>query len=232
LKTKILTLLFLSMLCISCKGQNTANFASIPPADFAKMIKGVADAQILDVRTSEEFSGYHIENAKNIDWNGEGFDSNVQLLDKSRPVFVYCLAGGRSKKAAAKLHDLGFTEIYELDGGIMKWNAAGLAPKSDKKVGLNAQDYAKLISSDQKILIVFYAEWCEPCKKMAPYLKKMQAEMGDNVKIIRLNADENKTLVSEIKIEELPTLMLYQNKEMKWTHKGLISEVDLNKQLK
>ena len=59
----------------------------------------------------------------------------------------------------------------------------------------------------------------------------MQTEMADKVVIIRLNADENKTLMHEMKIEELPTLLLYENKELKWKHSGFLSEDNLKKQL-
>ena len=94
-----------------------------------------------------------------------------------------------------------------------------------------SQEYAELLNTDKKVLIDFNAKWCAPCKKMAPYLDKMQKEMADKVVIIRLDADENKTLISEMKIEELPTLLLYENKEVKWKHSGYISEEDLKKQL-
>ena len=66
---------------------------------------------------------------------------------------------------------------------------------------------------------------------MTPYLLQMQKNLADRVTIIRLNADENKTLISEMKIDELPTLLLYENKELKWKHSGYISEEDLKKQL-
>ena len=66
---------------------------------------------------------------------------------------------------------------------------------------------------------------------MAPYLDKMQKEMADKVVIVSLDADENKTLIKDMKIDELPTLILYQNKEVKWKHSGFISEEDLKKQL-
>jgi thiol-disulfide isomerase/thioredoxin len=81
------------------------------------------------------------------------------------------------------------------------------------------------------VLIDFYAKWCEPCKKMAPYLLQMQKDLADKVVIIRLDADENKTLMKEMKIDELPSLFLYENKEIKWKHSGYISEEDLKKQL-
>jgi thioredoxin-like negative regulator of GroEL len=66
---------------------------------------------------------------------------------------------------------------------------------------------------------------------MTPYLLKIQKELADKVVIIRLDADKNKSLLTEIKINELPTLFLYENKQLKWQHSGYISETDLRKQL-
>ena len=223
--------LILSFAILSCKGQPTKKIESVAPEVFAEKIKATSNAQILDVRTPEEFASEHIDKATNINWLGDDFVTNVENLDKSKPVFVYCKSGGRSAKASAKLAELGFKTIYELQGGIMKWNAAGLSKPSDKIVGICSQEYAELLNSDKKVLIDFYAEWCAPCKKMTPYLLKMQKKLADRVTIIRLNADENKTLISEMKIDELPTLLLYENKELKWKHSGYISEEDLKKQL-
>ena len=223
--------LILSFAILSCNGQPTKKIESVAPEVFAEKIKATSNAQILDVRTPEEFASEHIDKATNINWLGDDFVTNVENLDKSKPVFVYCKSGGRSAKASAKLAELGFKTIYELQGGIMKWNAAGLSKPSKKIVGMSSQEYAELLNSDKKVLIDFYAEWCAPCKKMTPYLLKMQKNLADRVTIIRLNADENKTLISEMKIDELPTLLLYENKELKWKHSGYISEEDLKKQL-
>ena len=223
--------LILSFAILSCKGQPTKKIESVAPEVFAEKIKATSNAQILDVRTPEEFASEHIDKARNINWLGDDFVTNVENLDKSKPVFVYCKSGGRSAKASAKLAELGFKTIYELQGGIMKWNAAGFSKPSKKIVGMSSQEYAELLNSDKKVLIDFYAEWCAPCKKMTPYLLQMQKKLADRVTIIRLNADENKTLISEMKIDELPTLLLYENKEIKWKHSGYISEEDLKKQL-
>jgi thioredoxin len=223
--------LIISFVILSCNGQASKNIQTIPAETFAKKIESTPKAQILDVRTPEEFAAEHIDNAKNINWLGDSFEADAKKLDKTKPVFVYCKIGGRSKKAAAKLEELGFTTIYELEGGMMKWNAAGLSKPSEKMIGMSSQEYAKLLNSDKKVLIDFYAEWCAPCKKMTPYLLKMQKELETKVTIIRLNADENKTLISEMKIDALPALLLYENKELKWTHSGFISEEELKKQL-
>ncbi|WP_269240187.1 thioredoxin domain-containing protein [Flavobacterium limnophilum] len=231
MKFRSLSVLLIAFLMLSCNGQTNKSIENIAPEAFAKKIKETPNAQILDVRTPEEFASEHIDNAVNINWLGNDFVSNTEKLDKSKPVFVYCKSGARSTKAAAKLGELGFKKIYQLEGGILKWNSTGLSKPDDKIIGMCSQEYAELLNTDKKVLIDFYAEWCAPCKKMTPYLLKMQKEMADKVVIIRLNADENKTLMKEMKIDELPTLILYENKEIKWEHSGFISEEDLKKQL-
>jgi thioredoxin len=231
MKYGLIFLLIISFTVLSCNGQTSKNIKTIEATTFAKKIAATPNAQILDVRTPEEYVSGHIDNAANTNWNGTDFVAKVAALDKTKPVFVYCKSGGRSKQAAAKLEELGFTTIYELQGGMLKWDAAGLSKPSDKIIGMCSQEYSELLNTDKKVLINFYAEWCAPCKKMTPYILQMQKELSDKVTIVRLNADENKTLISEMKISELPTLLLYENKEVKWKHSGFISEEDLKKQL-
>lgn len=239
MKIRSILLAVVTFLVLSCNGQPSKNIQTIAPAAFAKKINETPKAQILDVRTPEEFASEHLDNAINVNWNGDDFETKAKTYDKSKPVFVYCKSGGRSAKAAAKLEELGFTTLYELQGGILKWNAAGFssegeqseAKPSDKIIGMCSQEYAELLNTDKKVLINFYAKWCEPCKKMAPYVLQMQKDLADKVVIIRLDADENKTLISDMKIDELPALFLYENKEIQWKHTGFISEEDLKKQI-
>ena len=231
MKNTLINLLFIGFLFASCNGQTNGKYESITAVNFAEKIKTTPQTAIIDVRSPEEFAGQHIDNAINIDWNGDNFDGKIGKYDKSKPIFVYCMSGGRSKQAAEKLAELGYTKIYELQGGIMKWNAAGLSVPSDKIIGMCSQEYNELLNTDKIVLIDFYAEWCAPCKKMTPYLLKMQKEMADKVTIVRLNADENKTLISQLKIDVLPTLFIYKDNKILWKHSGFISEEDLTKQL-
>lgn len=223
--------LLLSFVILSCNGQTSTNIKNIEAKDFADKISSTEAPQILDVRTPEEFTSGHIDKATNVDWLGDRFVADAENFDKTKPVFVYCKSGGRSKKAAEKLQELGFKNIYELNGGFLKWESAGLSKPTGKVVGISSEEYKALLNTDKKVLISFYAEWCAPCKKMAPYLTKMQTELSDKVTIIRLDADKNKTLMTEMKIDELPTLLLYKNKDLQWKHSGFISEEDLKKQL-
>ena len=231
MKLFFITFIYLSIILSSCQAQTSKNIQLLEAPAFAEKIKNTPNAQILDVRTPQEFAGDHIENAKNINWLNADFATNATTLDKTKPVFVYCKAGSRSNKAAAKLEEMGFTNIYDLQGGILKWEAAGLSKPSDKLVGINKQQFEALLNSDKKVLVNFFAPWCAPCKKMEPFILKMQKENSAKVVIVRLNADENKTIMNELKIEELPTLLLYENKNLKWKSSGFVSEDDLKKQI-
>lgn len=224
-------LLFLSFILFSCHAQNHDNYENVSALVFAEKIKATPQAQVIDVRTPEEFSSQHIDNAININWNGNDFAAQAQKLDKTKPVFVYCMVGGRSKKASTQLAEMGFAKVYDLQGGIMKWNAAGLDKPSDKIIGMCSQEFEDLLKADQKVLINFYADWCAPCKRMAPYMKQMQTDMKGKVNIVRLNADENKTLISQLKIDELPAILYYEGAILKWKHLGFMSENELKKQL-
>lgn len=231
MKIKNLYLFVISFMVFACNGQTLSVVKTIDVVSYSEKIKATPNAQILDVRTPEEYATGHIENSDNVNWLSDSFVLRTDKYDKTKPVFVYCKIGGRSAKAAEKLAELGFKTIYNLDGGMLKWEAAGLAKPDTKIIGICSQEYAELLKSDKKVLVSFYAPWCAPCKKMEPYILKMQKEMGDKVVIIRLNADENKTIMQELKISELPTLILYKNEAVKWQKSGFISEEDIKKQL-
>lgn len=231
MKINQLYLFVITFIIFSCNGQTSTAFKTIDVTSYSEKIKTTPNAQILDVRTPEEYATGHIENSDNVDWLTESFVLKTDKYDKTKPVFVYCKSGGRSAKASEKLAELGFTTVYNLDGGMLKWEAAGLAKPDTKIIGVCPQEYAELLKSDKKVLVSFYAPWCAPCKKMEPYILKMQKEMTDKIVIIRLNADENKTIMQELKISELPTLVLYENKAVKWQKSGFVSEEDLKTQL-
>lgn len=227
--SKILPLLLFTFL-VACNNQTTKPFESIAPKEFAEKIKTTENPQILDVRTPDEFESEHLKNAVNLNWNNDDFTSKAEAYDKSKPVFVYCLSGGRSKKAAAKLKELGFTIVYELEGGIMNWTGE-VSGESTAETGMTMSQFNDLLKTDKKVLIDFYAEWCGPCKQMEPFLLKLQKEMADKVTIIRIDVDKNKALAEQLKVNQLPTLLLYKNKTIESKTIGFVSEENLKKQL-
>jgi thioredoxin len=228
---KIISILLISLLFISCKGQTSKAIQTIDVKTFAEKLQTTEKPQLLDVRTPEEYTIEHITNATNVNWNGSDFITKVSNYDKAKPIFVYCKVGGRSGQAAEKLAELGFTTIYNLDGGIMKWNASGMAQPSNKIIGICDQEFNELLKSDKKVMINFYAEWCAPCKKMGPYIIKMQEEMKGKINIVRLDADKNKTMVDKLKLDTLPVIILYENGKEVWRNIGYITEEDLKKHL-
>ena len=90
-------------------------------AEFKKAMDSLQDEIVLDVRTPDEVDQGVIPEAKVIDFWQDGFAEKASKLDKSKPVMVYCKVGGRSAEAAEVLQGLGFTEIYDLAGGMDDW---------------------------------------------------------------------------------------------------------------
>lgn len=98
---------------------------TVPVNEFEK---GIADKKVilLDVRRPEEFNDGHIKGALNANWqNPEEFKAKVATLDKSKKVYVYCLSGVRSGKAADYLVQNGYTQVVALNGGVEAWKEAG-----------------------------------------------------------------------------------------------------------
>lgn len=129
MKKYFLSLLFVSIALGSCNGQTAKNVIVMAPLAFQKKLKETKKAQLIDVRTPEEYVFGYINNAKNINWNDVDFSTKISTFDKNKPIFVYCKAGGRSGKATARLSDLGFKKIYDLEGGMTNWISSNLPIK-------------------------------------------------------------------------------------------------------
>lgn len=232
---KLLTVGFilLSIVTVSCKSSATQNgVGGTLNADlFEEKLNTVENAQIADVRTPEEYAEGHVQNAVNINWNGDAFETDIQKMDKNQPIFVYCLSGGRSASAVSKMKELGFKEIYELDGGMRAWYNANkpvdAGTVSEKTKGMTMDEFNTQLKTDKLVLVDFNAEWCAPCKKMAPALHEIANEQKDKLILLEIDVDKHEEVANELKIESLPTLMLYKNGVVVWSTMGLTEKAEI-----
>lgn len=233
-----LSIIILALIFNSCSKNNlNSGSSNLSPVEFSDKIKELPDAPVIDVRTPEEFSKGHLENAKNIVLTGNDFEKQISVFDKSKPVFIYCLSGNRSASAASIMRSEGFKEVYELSGGIMKWGRANL-PVTRENIqtenissGMTRKQFDDKLVTDKLVLFDFYADWCAPCREIKPYLDEISKEMSDKVEIVRINVDENQELCRELKIDGIPDLKLFKNKSVVWSRSGYIEKKEIEKNI-
>jgi len=131
---KLFSFLFITaMLVTASQAQSQkATYSKVTPTEFkAQLAKD--GGFLMDVRTPEEYMAESIRGAKLCNINDENFGAILQMLDKSRPVYVYCTDGTRSAKAADLMMKEGFTKVYVLQGGLNSYKAAKLETFSQTK---------------------------------------------------------------------------------------------------
>jgi thioredoxin 1 len=203
-------------------------------SEFQKAMSAESDAQILDVRTIDEFQNGHIEGAINADVNSAAFQQIASDLNKDKTVFVYCLSGARSASAAGMLKEMGFKSIVNLTGGMLSWRSANLPvatgeAKPALSAGLTEATFAEKIKGKPMVIIDYNATWCGPCKKLSPILKEWVKAQNGKVELIEIDVDENQELAKAKNIESIPYLEMYKNGIKTWTSLGLIGKEELDK---
>ena len=118
-----LTAGFLLASCSNSQGQSSYKNIDVNKAE--EIIKTTENVVVLDVRTPQEFSEGHIENALNIDIYSSDFETQLAQLDKSKNYVVICRSGGRSAKASDKMIELGFENVSNVEGGFSSWSSSG-----------------------------------------------------------------------------------------------------------
>lgn len=224
-----------------------ASGPNLAPQQFADKLAASEGAQVIDVRTTGEFANGHLANAQNINIDGDAFETEINKLDKTKPVFIYCLSGARSTSALETFQKNGFSNVYHLDGGLLAWRAAGLSmdvaakkpateavPATAKEAltGLSKAAFDELLNTDKYVLVDFNAEWCGPCKVLSPILDKIAAEKQDKMKLIKIDVDQNEQLSTEFGISSIPLLHLYKNKQLVWKQVGLVSKAEIESHIK
>ena len=89
------------------------------------------------------------------------------------------------------------------------------------------ETFKDVISSDQLVLVDFFATWCQPCKMMHPVLDQVKATLGDRIRIVKVDVDQHGITAGRHQVRSVPTLMLFRNGEMLWRQSGAMSKTDL-----
>jgi thioredoxin len=189
-------------------------------------------AQLVDVRTPEEFMRGHLKRAVNMNFNDDNFEEIIKIkLDKNRPVFIYCFSGRRSTDAAAFLRDLGYKEVYDMAGGFAKWTSSSKPYVSDNTTtqpiaAFTMENLDQIVKTNDLVLIDFYADWCAPCKKMTPILNRI-ADQNKSIKLLKIDAEKSDNIATAFKVEEIPTYVIIKKGRQVWRGVGEMDETEM-----
>ncbi len=224
------TVLF-SVTIISCTAQ-TKN--GLTADEFEKDITTKENIQILDVRTPGEFFSGHIKNALQADWNdAKEFERRLAFIDKTKPVYVYCLAGGRSAAAAEKMRKMGYSNVYELKGGTNAWRAANkpLEGAGNEKQ-MTIDELNTSIKGSKIVLLDFGASWCPPCKQMEPVLKSLTEHNKGKFTLVKVDGGRDQDIMQTYKVTALPVFIVFKYGKEVWRKDGIATEAEITEQLK
>jgi len=82
--------------------------------------------------------------------------------------------------------------------------------------------FKKILSDNKPVLLDFYADWCGPCKMMAPVLTQLKEKMGDRLRILKIDVDKNQSLAAQYQVRGVPTLVLMQHQNVVWKQSGVM----------
>jgi len=190
---------------------------------FAKELGAVVNKRVIDVRSIQEFAGGYLEGAENFDVSNGVFKRALNEWDKEETYFVYCLSGVRSKQAAEEMAQLGFKHVIALEGGLLKWRSQGL-PEAGKSGASPAKwtvdSFEELRNSGDWVLVDFFAPWCGPCKRMEPDLNRLADAYGPDLKVVRIDIDQNPELARFLRVDAIPYIEVYRDGTKGWSHLG------------
>lgn len=211
------------------------SFSNLQASEFKVLVekkKGI----ILDTRSKGEFARGHIQGAVLIDLQDPNVQAILLALPKNKPLYCYCYSGARSRTVASFLVQNGYASVFNLQRGIVDWNANmfplvtdNSAAKQLQPDALTPQQFQSVLASSKLVFVDFYAPWCAPCKQMMPMVEELMKEYDGRVKVVKVNSEASKELSQELGIPAVPYLVLYKDGKPVFSRDGLTEKKVLAK---
>ena len=220
---------------VNIKVDSPQNVVEKVNAEKFKQLIESGEGVLLDVRTPEEVNQGIIKGASTINFYDDDFETKLNLVQKDKPVYVYCKSGGRSGEAAAMMKKNGFKKVYNLEGGLNAWAGKGYpvskmeGVKDENIKQFTLEEFNKVLKTDQPVLVDFHTLWCSPCRKMAPVVDKIAGDFKGKATVLRIDVDHSKEVAKQYQVQSVPVFILFKKGVQKWKKSGVISEAELSK---
>lgn len=205
-------------------GAIAQNNAPVTLEVFAAQLKQQSTPQLVDVRSAGEFAINHIPGAINTDFSKPEGKQQLLQLHAAQPVFLYAINNNRTQQAAQLLQQAGFTQIFQLQGGIANWIGSGKPYYSSVPNQLSKAAYQQALQGDTAVLVAFTSRYCGACKQLAPMADSIVRASGPRVKLFKIDINDNAALVQQLHlVHAVPTLVLYRQQQIVWQKTGIDS---------
>jgi thioredoxin 1 len=176
---------------------------------------------MLDLRSPEEYKSGHIPKAKNLPWTCEAFAWELERIERTFPIFIYCSEGLHAPKVMERLVKMGFSQVYLLKGGIQQWKKEKLdissqAIEEDYACDIDTTTIHRVCHTTVFPVLFFYeSSWCIPCDSIFQTLKLKQKQEKQSFELYRISLDYHPEWFEKYQITDLPAIAIYESNVMK-----------------
>lgn len=122
---------------------------------------------------------------------------------------------------------MNFVAVFCYKNNLFSTKARNLVALKKLNPRLMKSNFSDIIKGEKAVLVDFHATWCGPCKTLAPILKEVKAELGDTVKIVKIDVDKNQELAGKYQVRGVPTMILFKNGQQLWRQSGVLQKAEL-----